>query len=94
MKFILSIILLSVVMAAYSESAIPSAEDVIGLSEKELYEKYPETNKPSGSFLILVSKNLHPYHAPSDHVFLRYGKAYLVFELNNGKVINLHKVHG
>ncbi len=94
MRLITLIIFLSCSILVYAESKVPAERDVIGLSEKELYEKYPETTVPSGSFLILVSKNLHPYHAPSDHVFLRYGEQYWVFELKDGKVIALHRVSG
>ena len=94
MKKLLLLLLLSVIISPFARSDIPTEEDVIGLSEKELYKIHPEVNIPSSSFLNLVSKNLHPYHAPRDHVFLRCGKKYLVFELKNGKVIAMHKVSG
>lgn len=69
-------------------------EDAVGLTETELYEKFPETRVPTSSFLNLVSKNMHPYHAPKTNKFLRLGSQYLVFELKCGKVIAVHKVSG
>ena len=94
MKILPILLFLSVSISPFARGDAPMKEDVIGLSEKELYKIYPEVNIPSNSFLNLVSKNLHPYHAPSEHVFLRYGKEYVVFELKNGKVIAMHRVSG
>jgi len=72
----------------------PSADDVIGLSEQQLVEKYPETQALDRSFHLLVSKHLHPYRIPSSHKLLRWGSAYLVFELNGDKVIAIHRISG
>ncbi len=93
-KILLLGILLSFSMTmAYSETKI-TEDMVVGLSTEELYSRYPAFNVPDASFLNLVSKNLHPYHIPPDHTFLRYGREYLVIEIKNGKVIALHRVHG
>ena len=95
MKFIVSISLLILVACTEDRVVVmPTAYDVIGMTEAELYDKYPETVIPDGSFLLLISKNLHPYHLPSDHVFLQFGDTYTVFELKDGKVIALHQVSG
>ncbi|MCP4323317.1 MAG: hypothetical protein GY787_16010 [Alteromonadales bacterium] len=94
MKKLLLLLLLSVIISPFARSDAPSEEALIGLSENELYKIHPEVNVPSRSFLNLVSKNLHPYNAPRDHVFLRFGQEYLVFELKNGKVIAMHRVRG
>ena len=94
MKKLPLLLLLSIMVSPFAKSEAPMKETVMGLSEKELYEMYPEVNIPSNSFLNLVSKNLHPYHAPIENVFLRYGENYIVFELSNGKVITMHRVSG
>ena len=72
----------------------PSADDVIGLTEQQLLEKYPQTTALDNSFDLLVSKHLHPYRIPSSHKLLRFGSAYLVFELKSGTVIAVHKIRG
>jgi hypothetical protein len=74
--------------------ATPVAKDVIGLTEAELRAKYPEVTELEGSFSILVSKSLHPYHPPATNKLLRFGRDYLVAELQDGRVIALHRVSG
>jgi len=94
MKKLLVALILIVNLSPFARADAPTKDSVIGLTEAELYKIHPEVIVPTRSFLILVSKNLHPYHAPSDHVFLRYGQEYLVFELKDGKVIAIHRVSG
>jgi hypothetical protein len=69
-------------------------KDVIGLPEAELRAKYPSVAELEGSFDLLVSKHLHPYHPATTNKLLRFGREYLVAELKNGKVIALHRVSG
>jgi hypothetical protein len=71
-----------------------TSQDVVGLTEAELYSKYPETAELAESFSILVSKSLHPYDPPKTNKLLRIGREYLVVEMKDGKVIALHVVSG
>ena len=80
--------------AQVAKTTLPTATDVVGLTEAELRAKYPEVAELDKSFDLLVSKNLHPYHAQATNKFLRFGRAYLVAELKDGKVIALHRVSG
>lgn len=75
-------------------TAPPTAADVIGLTEAELRAKYPKMAEPDRSFDLLVSKNLHPYRLPATNKLLRFGRAYLVAELKDGRVIRLHHIRG
>ena len=75
-------------------TAIPTATEVIGLTEADLRAKYPEMAALDRSFDLLVSKNLHPYHPPATNKLLRFGRAYLVAELKDGRVIALHHISG
>jgi hypothetical protein len=70
---------------------LPTATEVVGLTEANLRLKYPEVTQ---SFGLLVSKHLHPYHPPLTHKLLRFGQAYLVAEIKGGTVIALHRVEG
>lgn len=94
MKWLFYFLLLFLLIGCSHDNSPPTKKNVIGLTQSELYEKYPETKTPTGSFSLLISKNLHPYNPPIDHVFLQYGDEYIVFELNEGKVIALHRVSG
>ena len=67
---------------------------VIGKSEQDLKEMFGRVNPVDGSFSILVSKNLHPYHPPDSHRLLRLDDTYTVFELKENKVIKVHRVSG
>ncbi|WP_395373646.1 hypothetical protein [Marinicella sp. W31] len=81
-------------LAQQAGQSWPSADEVIGLTEQQLLDKYPETKVLDRSFDLLVSKHLHPYRIPSSHKLLRWGSAYLVFELKSGTVIAIHKISG
>lgn len=76
----------------YKVSALESL--VLGKTESQLRAIFPEITPVSGSFSILVSKNLHPYHIPPNHTLFRLGSDYIVFELQNGRVISVHRVSG
>ncbi len=75
-------------------AATLTASDVIGLTEAELRAKYPEMADLDRSFDLLVSKNLHPYRVPPTNKLLQFGRAYVVAELKDGRVIALHHVSG
>jgi hypothetical protein len=94
-KLLILVFLLNSCSSLNTPPTIPSnLTDVAGLSEIELKAKYPDVKEVDSSFRILVSKNLHPYHAPEGTKFLRFGKEYLVAELKDDKVIALHRVSG
>ena len=64
------------------------------MSRAELVARYPESSIPSASFSILISKKLHHLNIPKEHLLLRYGNSYTVFELKDDVVIAIHKISG
>jgi len=83
----------SISVSSYADNTTLE-KDVIGLSNAELVLKYPEVKVPSNSFALLISKMLYPLRIPKEHVLLRYGSKYIVFELKNDVVIAVHRVSG
>ncbi|WP_152032780.1 hypothetical protein [Ereboglobus luteus] len=75
-------------------SIIKAENEIIGLTEEALRRRFPDITEVSGSFSILVSKNLHPYQVPKNNKLLQFGTLYLVAELKDGRVIAIHKVSG
>lgn len=81
--------------AAPSLRAPPAEADVLGLTEAELVERWPEFARPDTSFDLLVSKTIDRMpHRPPDYHVLRYGDTWLVVEIAGGVVVGLHHAHG
>ena len=69
-----------------------AASLVVGKSLDEVRSMFQDVHETEGSFDILVSKNLP--HRPPNRKYYRWAQRYVVFEVEDRRVIALVFVHG
>ncbi|MBK8481478.1 MAG: hypothetical protein IPL40_09930 [Proteobacteria bacterium] len=67
---------------------------MIGRSEAELRLSFCDVSPLDMSFQNLVSKKLHPYRPPRASRLLRLARTYVVFEVQDDKVVRVHRLAG